>query len=99
MTGLLNPESSEIRHCFGVILVVYLGDGSFHPVCSIFYLSPNQVLGEVLSSRMAEPQKEKVVHLYRSTRLKKNMFRLDRQTIPCACMGCHPCTTTLGVPR
>ena len=37
-----------------MILVVYLGHGIFHPVCSNFIFHPgsNQFLGEVLNSQI-----------------------------------------------
>ena len=46
---------------FCLILVVYLGHGIFHPV-AFFKLSPNQFLGEVLSYRIEEHLRKKVVY-------------------------------------
>ena len=74
MTVLLNPKSSGIRHFFCMILVVYLGHGIFHPVCSTrsFIFLQVRFLGEVLSSSIEEPEEKKwLVHLYRSRRRKK----------------------------
>ena len=49
MTERLNPKSSETGLFFCLmILVVYLGNGNFHPVA--VYSSPKSVLGEVLRS-------------------------------------------------
>ena len=41
-----------------MILVVYLGHGSFHPVALSFFSSSISFWGEVLSSQIEEPQKE-----------------------------------------
>ena len=57
MTGLLNPKSWEIRKNKNVILVLYLGHGTVHPVEALGFLS--QCLGEVLSSRNMETQKKR----------------------------------------
>ena len=43
---------------FFMILVVYLGHGSFHPVALSFFSSSISFWGEVLSSQIEEPQKE-----------------------------------------
>ena len=48
MSGLLNPKNvGGVPFLFGMILVVYLGHGGFHPIAVIFFY--NSVLGEVLS--------------------------------------------------
>ena len=53
MTGLLNPASSEICHLvFFMVLIGYIHDGIFNPVA--VYSSPNQDLGEALSSQIEE---------------------------------------------
>ena len=60
MTGLLNPKSSGKNKnnwpFFCVILIAYLGPGSFRPVDVLF--SIKSVLGHVLSSQIEEHQKK-----------------------------------------
>ena len=58
----VNPESSEIRPFFCLILVVYPGHGMFHEVellsSSFIFLQISFCLREVSSSRTEEPQKK-----------------------------------------
>ena len=71
MTGLLNPKSSDKKKIIGPFL---LRDSrrvsrqwDFSSGVGSFVFLQIVSLGEVLSSQIEEPQKKKVVHLYRST--------------------------------
>ena len=56
MTGPLTSKSSETGQLVRVILLVYLGHGSFHPVAVfVFYKS---VFGRGLDSQVEETQKQ-----------------------------------------
>ena len=56
MTGLLNPNTSEIGHFLCIILVVCLSHGIFYTVAVI--VSSETVFGRDLSSKIKEPQKK-----------------------------------------
>ena len=66
------------------------------PSGSSFLFSPNQVLGEVLSSQIEEPQKNPA-HLYRSTRrITKRSLGSDR-LLECLRVGPFKARTSAGL--
>ena len=51
MTGLLNQKNvANVPFLFGMIIVMYVGHGGFHPIEVIFF--DKSVLEEVLSSQI-----------------------------------------------
>ena len=65
-TAPLDPKSSDTGHLFWEVLVMYRGHGIFHPgVVAVLLFSRAVFRREVLSSHIEEPQKKKVVPLYR----------------------------------
>lgn len=69
MTGLLDLKSLETGHFFHcIIIVVHLGHGIIHPVCSFFF-SQNWFLGgSCLDLSNCGTLENNVVRLYRGTR-------------------------------
>ena len=60
VTGPLNSKSTDLVKfwCCMILLVVNLGHGISHPVDhSSFMFLLNNILGEVLSAQVAEPQR------------------------------------------
>ena len=72
-TGLFNSKSWEKTPFFSMILVVYLGHGIFHLGSKRFYFRPAisfWVKNDMSWAPKARNLRNKMVHLYRSTRIK-----------------------------